>query len=226
MDTMLMRTPSGGVISAPDWTDAEPLYSSVEIDDGAIQPLVAFSYGKGQVVPGSNSRLATHIDTNFEGEGGRLPWTEEALIFSIAVEFYLDGVEGADVLGGPALEPDVSLLNMLRLQEQLLLSWRSTYTRELFRAPVGYFPAGSGISSVRSEYTTDDLTNVPVIANNGGTSAEDMRRLATPIYIPADDTFSVELSPATGTIIGLALSGAASRIFTRIFLEGYRRKPS
>lgn len=226
MDNMLMRTPSGAVISAPDWSDAEPLFSAVEIDDGAIQPLVAFSYGVGQVVPGSNSRLASKIDTNLEGEGGRLPWTEEALIFAIAVEFYLDGAEGADVLGGEAQEPDVSLLNVLRIQEAMLLSWQSTYTHELFRAPIGYFPAGSGIQSVRSEYVTDDTSDTPIVANNGGTSYQDMRLMSTPIYLPPDDTFTVTLSPAAGSISGLALSGSASRIYTRIFLEGYRRKPS
>lgn len=225
MANMSMRLPSGQEIQAPDWLDAEPLYSAVEIDDGAINTLSAFTYGIGQVVPGSNSRLATKIDTNLEGNGGRLPWTEEMLVYAVCVEFFLDGEEAANNIGGPAQEPDVSLSNILALQQSLMLSWRSTYTHELFRAPVGYFPAASGVHSVRSEYIADGGDDSPVVANNGGICPSAMRELSTPIYVPADDTFAVDLTPAGGSVGSLLLSGSSSRIYTRIFLEGYRRKP-
>lgn len=226
-----IRLPNGRTLTPSDWTSAEPLYSTVEIGTGPFPVLTAFGYGQGGEVPGSpGARKANLADTNLEGEGGRLPENEELICYQIAVEFYMIGTEdpnNPDPI--PAAEaPNVSLLNMLRLQRDILLVWRFSYNKEYMRAPIGYFPASSGTAYIHGGYRNAVAagTTGGVIANNGGTDVCDMREFASPIYVGPGEAFAIDIKPGPGGVADLNLDPVTnSRIRARVLLEGYRRRP-
>lgn len=230
-----VRAPNGDVYSPGDWTGAEPLWSTVEVAEGSIQPLPAYSYGKGAAaVPGSiGPRKANDADTNLEGEGGRLPENEEIIIFNIACEVFTIGA------GGDSTEdeipqsdpPEVTALNLLRLQRDMLVTLRiASVNKRYIEAPIGYFPASTGVkqytSGARSEVS--DGASGYVSANNGSHNAHEIRELSSPLRIRGGETFSLDFIPGPGSIEQLNVvdtNNTAGRLRIRSFLDGYRRRP-
>lgn len=224
-----IRLPSGKVLQPSDWTAAEPLYSTVEIGDGTFPVLSAFSYPLGGEIPGSaTNRRATIADTNLEGEGARLPENEELIAYGLAIEAFMIGQEDTqspDTIPGND-PPNVSLLNMLRLQRDLLVVTRVAYVKEYTRAPLEAFPASTGVAQYNSGGRSNVSTgaNGFVSANNGGDRVCDMREFASPLYIAGGEAISVDFRPGPGSVTGLNLA-TGSRIRLRAFFEGYRRRP-
>jgi hypothetical protein len=227
-----IRLPDGRTLTPGDWTSAEPLYSTVEIGAGPFPILTAFSTGRGGTVPGSiGPRRSTLADTNLEGEGARLPENEEIIIYQMAIEaFHIGAQSGADAL--PGIDPpDVSLLNMLRLQRDLLIVTRIAYVKEYTRAPLGIFPASTGVrqynSAARSAFSAG--TAGYVASNNGGDTVQDARFFASPLYVAGGESIAVDFKPGPGAITGLDVESSPAaddgRIRLRVVWEGYRRRP-
>jgi len=231
-----MRTPDGNTVTPGDWTGAEPLFSTIGIAEGNIGRLSAFSYGKGSSsVPGSiGPRQATDADTNLEGEGGRLPENEELIVYNIAIEVFAVGTGGndaADVV--PQSDPpEVSLLNMLRLQRDLMVAFRIASVDKIYiKAPLSYFPASMGVhqwnSGARSVLSGG--TDGYVSASNGSVNADDIRILASPLRVRGGETFGVDFEACDGAITGLNVDNTvgpvAGRLRLRTYLDGYRRRP-
>lgn len=231
-----IRTPDGNVVTPGDWTGAEPLFSVVEVDEGALTILTAFSYGVGNTdVPGSiGPRRSTQADTNLEGEGNRLPENEELIIFNLAVEVFAIGGPGdstADTI--PQSDPpEVSLLNMLRLQRDMLMTIRiASVNKRYIEAPIGYFPASTGVlnytAGARSDLSSG--TEGYISANNGSHQADDVRELSSPLRVKGGETFGVDFLPGPGQIVGLNVENdntvTEGRLRLRTFLDGYRRRP-
>lgn len=233
-----MRTPDGNTVTPGDWTGAEPLFSTVEFAEGNLPTrTTAFSYGKGaSAVPGSiGPRQATEADTNLEGEGGRLPENEELICFNIAIEVFAIGVGGddpADILA-QSDPPEVSILNMLRFQRDVLLSFRIAAVDKVYiKAPVGYFPASMGVVGWNNGARTELSTGLEgfVSASNGSPNADDIRILASPLRVRGGETFAVDFTAGPGQITGLNVNkevGTAvpGRLRARVYLDGYRRRP-
>lgn len=230
-----IRTPDGNVVQPGDWTGAEPLWSVVEINQGALQPLLAYSYGIGaSAVPGSiGPRRADLRDTNLEGEGGRLPENEELVIFNIAAECFAVGGPGNDAadLVPQSDPPEVSKLNILRLQRFLVASFQSSsIDKQYIQAPLGYFPASTGVKNFTSAARTflSAGANGFQSGNNGSHNAHDIRELAAPLRVKGGETFGITYTAGPGAITGLNVNNGQSpngRIRIRTFLDGYRRRP-
>lgn len=222
-----IRLPDGKVLTPGDWTSAEPLYSTVEIGAGAFPVLTAFSYGRGAAIPGSVAqRRSSYADTNLEGEGARLPENEELIAYALSIEVFMIGVENAqsaDVLN-PADPPDVSLMNMLRLQRDLLVITRIAAVKEYTRQPLGIFAAGTGVNQVNSAAQNPTSQLGYVASNNGGVQVCDSRQMASPLYVAGGESLAVDIRPGPGQVTGLNLA-TTSRMRLRIFFEGYRRRP-
>lgn len=229
-----IRTPDGNVVQPGDWTGAEPLFSVVEVAQGSLTLLTAFSYGVGNSdVPGSiGPRRATPADTNLEGEGNRLPENEELIVFNIAIEVFAigdGGNAGADLI--PQSDPpEVSLLNMLRLQRDLLGVMRiASVNKRYIEAPVGYYPASTGVLNYASGGRSNFSNGVSgyVSANNGSHNAHDVRELASPLRVKGGETFGFDFIAGPGAITGLNVDNGqtAGRLRLRTFLDGYRRRP-
>jgi hypothetical protein len=222
-----IRLPNGKTLTPGDWTSAEDLYSTVEVGPGPFPVVTAFSYGRGASVPGApGQRQSTYADTNLEGEGNRIPENEELIAYSLAIEVFMSGDEDQfDAAVIPAcIAPDMSLLNMLRLQRDLLVITRIAAVKEYTRQPLGVFPAGSGVFQYNSA-AVNAVTELPYVAsNNGGESVCDSRQWASPLYVAGGESLAVDVRPGPGSVIGLNLT-ALSRARLRLFFEGYRRRP-
>jgi hypothetical protein len=222
-----VRLPNGQTLIPGDWTSAEPLYSTVEIGPGSFPVLTAFSGGIGAEVPGSvGGRQATIGDTNLQGEGARLPEDEELIAYSISVEAFMIGADaGTDPIPAPDA-PDISLLNMLRAQRDLVVVTRIAYIKEYTRAPMSWFPAGTGTHQYNSGARTvvSGGTQGTVVGNNGGNSVSDARHMASPLYVAGGESLAVDFIPGPGSIQGLSLEDE-SRLRLRLYFEGYRKRP-
>lgn len=228
-----VRLPDGRTLTPGDWTSAEPLYSTVEIGQGSFPILTAFSYGRGSgEVPGSpGPRSSTLGDTNLEGEGARLPENEELIAYSLSIEAFQIGTP--DPLGDqlPISDPpDVSLLNMLRLQRDLLVITRIAYVKEYTRAPMSIFPASTGVyqmnSGARSAVSAGALGYVS--SNNGSPNVSGTRPFASPLYVAGGESIAVDIRPGPGQVVDLNCASELSpngRVRLRIYFEGYRRRP-
>lgn len=224
-----LRTPDGDVVTPGDWTGAEPLYSVVEFASGALTVQTAFSYPiNGPAVPGSiGPRKATELDTNLEGEGGRLPENEELICFNVAVELFgvaitanTDNIPQSD-------PPELSVQNLMRFQRDIVLDFRiASVNKRYITAPVSYFPASTGVKYYNSGSRTVLSTGASgyVSANNGSHNAHDVRELASPLRVKGGETFGIDFIPGPGQIEGLVIG--SGRIRARTFLDGYRRRPA
>ena len=224
-----IRLPDGRTLVPGDWTTANPLFSVVEVPTGTWNVLSAFSYGFGGDVPGSvGPRKSNFTDTNLQGEGGKLPENEELVVYNIQVEAYTKygaGELAVDTYPSPD-EPDVSLLNMLRLQRDILVQMRIAAVKSYTAQPLSYFGAGTGVN----RYCSPSRTVVSggdegsVISNNGMTEVGSERSLASPLYVGPGDVMGVDFMPGPGEVEDLVLD-TNGRIELRVFLNGYRRRP-
>ena len=261
-----VRLPNGQTMTVEDWTSAEPLYSTVELASGAFIKLEAFSYGTGGNVPGSTTggaggaaRRSNLADTNLQGSGGVLPPNEEIVVYSMMIECFtvaypfdlktafgqtaaqINTALGGDVLPQPD-PPDVSLLNMLRIQQSVIISFRiSTDGKKYTNHPIGWYPASMGTQQYNSQALVAygggngaaANTVGTVVGQNGNTDADEKRIFASPFYVEGGDVMVVAFDAPTGSIgdstpgggsTALAL-GANGRIRARVYLDGYRRRP-
>lgn len=220
--------PNGNVVIPGEWTMAVPLYSTVELAAGPLQNPVAFSYGRGGVVPGSvGPRQSDISDTNLFGEGGKLPENEQIVIRAIGVEVTKLG-PALDVTRFPDCDvPGVPLTDMLRIQRDLVMQLVIAGVKQYTNSPVSYWPAGTGIyytiSGGRS-FVSGPAANGEVPANNGYPSTESMRELASPLQIAGGEAFGVTFVAGPGQVTNLNLA-ANSRIRLRVYLDGERRRP-
>lgn len=225
-----IRLPDGRTLVPGDWTTANPLFSVVEVPAGNWNVLAAFSYGPGGIVPGSpGPRKATFVDTNLQGEGGKLPENEELVIYNIQVEVYLrlNGGQAAEDEYPVPDEPDVPLLDMLRLQRDILVETRIAAIKRYTQQPLSYFGAGTGVNRYCSPSRTaiSNGADGSVISNNGMTDVGAERTLASPLYVGPGDVFGVDFTPGPGEVEGLATIAGDSRYELRTILNGYRRRP-
>jgi hypothetical protein len=223
-----VRLPNGNVLTPGDWSAAVPLWSTVEIQAGPFPLVTAFSYGLGGQVPGSvGNRNALRIDTSLEGEGNRLPEQQELVIYNIGISVFKIGPALQTDTFPDADEPGVPLPDMLRLQRDLLVEFRIADIKDYTRAPLGYWPAGTGVAHLYAGGRTKisgAATTGEVVAWNGSTSRAGMRELATPLYVAGGEGMKVDIRPARGEVVGLNLA-PNSRMRLRVYFDGYIRRP-
>ncbi len=223
-----IRLPDGNVVTPGEWTSAEPLYSTVEIGATGFPVVQAFSYGRGGTVPGSvGPRQSTLVDTNLQGEGGKLPENEDITIYALGIEVFKSG-PALSVARFPDCDvPGVPLTDMLRLQRDLIIQLRIAGVKIYTNSPLSYWPAGTGvtytISGGRSQ-VSGAAANGEVPANNGSPGTQGGRELASPQAIAGGEAFGVDFYAGPGSVQNLNLA-ANSRMRMRVFFDGPRRRP-
>lgn len=223
--------PDGRVVQPADWTTAEGLYTTVEFGTASFTQLAGFSYGINGTVQGSpTNRQATLADTNLQGEGGILPPNEAMLVRSIAVEMY--AIPGTGLVMSDAdnvIAPEIGLRNMLRIQRDLVLEFSIAAVKKYLVVPISWCAAGSGPDSGTTGGVGTTATAGYLAGNNGGTGIQDQRQLASPLFIQGGETFRVSIVAPTGSVSGLAFTGAGAnsdaRIRVRIHLLGDHKRP-
>ena len=231
-----INLPDGTAVRPDDWVTSEPLYSTVEINQGPISTLNAFSYGVGGEVPGSpGPRAASWADTNLQGTGGKLPENEDLRIFSIQIQPWFAG-EGGVVPANERLAPVVEGAGLLdaptiaRLQRDLLIALPIAGLKNYIRQPLGFFPESGG--TLHPPFLDPDLyfgneanPGQILFGYNGKPTTTNKRILASPITIAAGEAFSVDVECPTGEVRGLRFAEENDRIRLRISLDSQRRRP-
>ena len=221
-----VRQPDGTVLRLADWTSSDPLYSTVEVAAGAFTVLQAFSYGLGGAVPGSaTARNSDRLDTNLRGQGGKLPEDEALMLHGLAIEAFTVGVQDGGAAYFPVDDPHVSVLNMVRLQRDVIVTTRISAVKEYTRHPLSWFPVGSGVTEVNSLGLTDGGVNGFAVANNGGDTPDDQRNFASPLLVQGGDPFTVDFTAGPGQVTGLDFQDEAGRIALRVTCNGPRKRP-
>lgn len=239
-----VRLPDGRTVAPSEWTST-PLYSTVEINSGTLQPLPGFSYGLGGPVPGSaGPRNSTIRDTNFEGAGSILAENEELLLFSIQIDlmqiaptldtYFAVGTQDAWCPDPPL----VNAVNLVKVQRSTLVILRIANTKEYCRAPLGFFGAGVGLKTVyggarHAGAAGDAPVNTTFHALNGSSDTGENREFATPHRINPGEAFEVSVEFPYGGVIepigggsGLNFGTATdARIRACIYANGVRRRP-
>lgn len=224
-----VRLPDGRIVRPTEWSST-PLYSTVEIATGAITPLQGFSYGVGNSVPGSvGPRASTLSDTNMRGPGAVLPENEELLIYSIMVEFFMVSITAATYLTNNDVSapnpPEMSGLNMARIQRDTLVVLRIAATKAYMKHPVGFFPQGMGIFT-HSGDARNTLDRQILGGMNGSPNTYDRRDLATPHRVAPGEAFTITLEFPRGSVAGLNFGNDTNaRVRARIYADGYRMRP-
>ena len=228
-----IRLPNGVTVRPGEWTST-PLYSTVEIDDGSIGTLKGFSYGIGGDVPGSDGPRRSNIgDTNLQGSGNVLAENEELLLYSLQIECFTMTGTSNDLTTAftNADPPDMSALNMVRIQRDTIVVMKIANTKEYSREVFGWFPAATGVHNTFGAAVADapDVgpnTEPLLIGNNGGVNVWDNREFATPHHVAPGEAFEVALMFPSGSVSGLDLESiSTARIRCRIFAAGYRKRP-
>lgn len=142
-------------IDPSDFTDL-PIWSVLEYGAApAADPLKAFSYAKGDDVPGAidpltlGPRKATELDTNML-VGGRFHDTEGMKIMSIGIEWFSVGnYTGADP-GYDTDRPWISALDLKRCFRDVVGELTMTTDVAVVQAPIGYFPSGWDVINATS----------------------------------------------------------------------------
>lgn len=229
MQLWKIRLPDGRTLTPGDWSST-PLWTTVEINDGAITPLRGYSYGVGQYVPGSpGPRKADYADTNMKGSGGTIPENEELLIYKIMIELFRIGPFNTEDSGNDAEPPMTDACDVLKIQRDTLVVMRIAESKEYLRAPLGFLPAGMGVYEYNS--AARNLANFPgadlavIDGTNGSPTVGDERELATPHRVLPGEPFEITLEFPYGQIEDLVLISSTARIRARIYVDGYRRRP-
>ena len=232
-----VRLPDGRVVSPAEWSST-PIWSTVEIDDGTLTDLSAFSYGQGGDVPGSSGpRSADVIDTNMEGPGAILAENEELLLYTLAVVLTVTTTDDATSSNfftsngdaGTPDPPDISLENVLRVQRDtmLVLKIAGQSGRWQMNVPVGFFPAGMGAWHHTGAASAVNNSDAAILAGtNGNPSCGANRKFATPHRVGPGESFEVLFRFPSGSVNNLELGNDDdARVRARIYADGYRRRP-
>lgn len=228
-----VRTASGDVIRPVEWSST-PYWSTVEVDDGPVETLAAYSYGIGGDVPGSvGPRKATKRDTNLKGDGGVIQEQNELLLYTIQAEVTMttDLAGSADYFANEEFQPDfpfVSGPNMKRLQRDVMLELRIASTKAYIEQPLGFFSAalGQDISTGATDRTNTAAGTGYIVGQNGSPQTYDNRQFATPHHVAAGEAFAINLKFPFGEVRNLNFGdddNARARV--RIYAGGYRRRP-
>lgn len=240
-----VRLPDGRTVSPSDWTSA-PLFSTVEVATGNLQPLPAFSYGESGVVPGSvGPRNATQADTNMQGQGGILQENEEVFLYALQIEVFQ--VVGDAVAFGTGQEawvpdaPEVSATNLLRLQRSTLVRTKIANTKDYGVNPISFYGAAMGVhrttGATRSQSSA--FANGVFMGYHGGVNVYDQREIATPHHVGPGEAFEVALEFPYGAVVEPLVAAppqvvasplnfgtdANARLRVRIYVVGPRRRP-
>lgn len=197
--TTTVRLPDGRVVALTDWID-DKFFGVVEWQNGDNQPLLAFSTGLSQVIPGGQ-RPATEVDTNLprNGDSG-LPQDWEFLLYGWGIKF-VRATRPNQGQQNPTLDSfsdPVSLRTFFEFDRRVFFRYR--YNRKDYtEGVVQDYPQGHGIFLTTTNAARE-------IAQNGVPSPRDRVALVLPVHHRMNLSFAGEFRP----IVGLAIAQPAS----------------
>lgn len=194
-----------------------PLWSThAGIVSLAPGPVDAFTYSKGESIPGTANRIARELDTNLKASSPGLGYQEEMMIFSIMLEL------PQLPLDQDPENPDVDHL--------LVADFQTIYENTLFQllvsekvyneGTIGRYPFGGGLWAVSA-------INGHELMNNGEPTHRAQKPLAIPIHIQALEPFYTTLKfpfGNVGQLINTYDGDTEVGYDVRAWLDGIRRR--
>jgi len=197
--TTTIRLPDGRVVALTDWID-DKFYGTIEFQNADQQPILAFSTGLSQVIPGG-TRTSTELDTNLprNGDSG-LPQDWEFLCYGW-------GIKLVRVMRAGTLEAFSDYPNSRTFFEfDRRVFFRYRYNRKDYtEGTLSDYPQGHGL------YLTTTTSNRD-IAQNGRPSPRDRVALVLPVHHRMNLSFAGEFRPIIACSIDQPASDEGSNL--------------
>ncbi len=207
--TTTIRLPDGRVVALTDWID-DKFYGSIEFQNGDAQPLLAWSTGLSQVMPGS-ARNSTELDTNLprNGDSG-LPQDWEFLLYGWGIKLTRVSREGT--LAAFSDYPDSR--TFFEFDRRVFFRYR--YNRKDYtEGTLSDYPQGHGLFLTTTAANRD-------VAQNGRPSPRDRVALVLPVHHRMNLSFSGEFRPLLAVAIAQAASDQGAALnFMDVKLYGF-----
>lgn len=209
--TTTLQLPDGSAIQLSDWID-DRYYSTVQLTNGQVNQVEAFSSGRSQPIPGG-ARASTRVDTNITraGDAG-LGKDFEMLIYSIGVRM----VRVMRAAGATPTLADFSdpprLQTLFNVDRVTFLTFE--YNQKVYSSGVTLnYPQGLGFNVFG---TTANIE----IAQNGRPSPQDRNSLVLPIHMRENLSYKMVFQPEAALAINqLASDGGANLTFADVKVE-------
>ncbi len=197
--TTTITLESGQTIQISDWID-DKLYSTVELANGDVGPVEAFSAGRSQQIPGG-TRTSTRVDTNIPRAGSAgLPKDWEMYVYGVGLKMTraMRGVTATPLVaqladGGGALSDPPTLRTLFNVDRVTYLEYQyngKTYSQGVMQD----YPQGHGYSVFSTNATFE-------LAQNGVPSPRDRNALVLPVWMRENLGYTFAFQPEAALVI-------------------------
>lgn len=218
--TTTLMLDNGQAIALEDWID-DKLYGTVQLSNGMVTPVEAFSASRSQVVPGG-ARVQTRVDTNIPraGDSG-LPKDWEMYIYSIGIRpvrvcrSTSGGTNPILADTGGAMSANPTLATLFQIDRLTFVQFEyngKAYTQGVMTD----YPPGAGYGLVT---TGTDIE----LAQNGRPSPRDRTALVLPIHMKENLGYKMPFQPEAALVISQAAvdeGTALTFMDVRVTLQG------
>jgi len=208
----IVRLPSGVEYDIDRYGDY-PLYSTFHgIVNGVQVKLQCFNYIKGDTIPGTVGAIATELDTNLDKISKGVGYTEEMLIYGIAIQLPHRVAKAGE-------NPDIGLLSdLVEIIDKTYFHF-DIQNKIYAEGTLDCFPFFGGLWG----FTT---LNQQEYMNNGMPQSASAKPLALPIHITGKSTFQALLEFPNGALaltnVGTVADNQDYKI--RVWLLGIRSR--
>jgi hypothetical protein len=192
--TTTITLADGTTVSLADWID-DRHWSTVELENGDVTTLIAFSSGRSQQIVGGG-RMNTLVDTNIPGSGiNGLPPAWEFLVYGFAFEF----MRAARLTGAATTLQLADFSDPLRFATFFQIN-RRVFNQYIYNGKmysqglIVDYPQGDGPYLFTTQPTTENVTN-------GVPSPRDRLAMVLPVYERATLGYGMEITPVIALVI-------------------------
>lgn len=197
--TTTITMENGQTIQISDWID-DKLYSTVEMQNGDVGPVEAFSAGRSQQIPGG-TRTSTRVDTNIPRAGSAgLPKDWEMYVYGVGLKMtrVMRGVTATPLVAqladtGGALSDPPTLRTLFNIDRVTYLEY--LYNGKVYSQGVMQdYPQGHG-------YHVFSTNSAFELAQNGIPSPRDRLAMVLPVWMRENLGYTFAFQPEAALVI-------------------------
>jgi hypothetical protein len=197
--TTTITMDDGRTIQISDWID-DKLYSTVQLNNGQVGPVEAFSAGRSQQIPGG-TRTSTRVDTNIPRAGSAgLPKDWEMYVYGVGLKMVrvMRGLTATPTVptladGGGALSDPPTLRTLFNVDRVTYLEY--IYNGKVYSQGVMQdYPQGHG-------YNVFSTNAAFELAQNGVPSPRDRNAMVLPVWMRENLGYTFAFQPEAALAI-------------------------
>jgi len=192
--TTTLTLPDGSSVALGDWID-DRHWATVELENGDVTTLIAFSSGRSQQIVGGQ-RMNTLVDTNIPGSGiNGLPPAWQFLVYGLAVEFTRAArvTSPSTVLQLADFSDPLRFGTFFELNRRLFLEYQYN-GKDYSQGLVVDYPQGHGPYLFSTQPATENVTN-------GVPSPRDRLAMVLPIWERDGLGYGMTITPVIALVI-------------------------